>query len=83
MGRLRGSVEQRRAQKAAQRAANQIRHARTLAETSTHSGHQMVTAACQIAKATSRRLPETTQRLLARAIAQAVEQITTVENRTQ
>ena len=82
MAKLRGTVEERRAQKAKKRAANQLRHARTLAETSTHSGHRMVWAACDAAKACSRRLSETGQRLLARAIAQAVEHINTPENRT-
>lgn len=81
MPRLKGSPEQRRTQKAAIREANRLKWGRDLASAASWSGHEMVRAACQVAKQTSHRLTEAGQRRLAAAIAQAVEAVNHPENR--
>ncbi len=82
MAKVKGSTAAERAAARQQiRDRNRLNWGKRLAEQAGWSGTEMVRAACQVAKATSHRLTETGQRLLAQAIAQAVEAVNTPENR--
>lgn len=82
MAKVKGATrEQRAAARAAIREKNRLNWGRALAEQASWSGMELVRAACQAAKQTSHHLSETGQRLLARAIAQAVDAVNTPENR--
>lgn len=82
MARVKGSTfEVRERKRQAIRDRNRLNWARQQGEQASWSGTELVRAACQAAKAASHRLTETGQRVLAQAIAQAVEAVDTPENR--
>ncbi len=71
MAKLHGTPEERRAQKAARRAANRVGFVRLRAASA--GEHELVVIACNAALAASRRISNSARRSLARAIAEAVE----------
>jgi hypothetical protein len=75
----RGTPEQRREQRRQRRQANRVKFVRDRAQRS-GSNHQLVVVACNAALATSRRITDGARRLLAQAIAQAVEAVDHPDN---
>ncbi len=70
--RTRGTPEQRREQRNQVRRARQVQHLRDWAAGAA-SGHELVVAATQAAKAVSRRVNDAVRRRLAQAIADAAQ----------
>lgn len=71
MAKLHGSPEQRKQQKAQQRAANRVGFVRMRAASA--GEHDLVVVACNAALAASRRIDNSARKALANAIARAVE----------
>ncbi|GAA0719686.1 hypothetical protein Drose_05990 [Dactylosporangium roseum] len=79
---LRGTPQERREQKARQRAANRVAHVQARAGAA-RGGHQLVVVACNAALAASKRINDEARMRLARAIAEVVERHDTAENRKE